>query len=314
MDTGSTVSTISQSWYDAHLSEVPVKPLDTILEIECADGKNLPYSGYIEVDICLENTSGSFLLLIIPDSRYNEHVPLLLGTNVLHHFMMQYQEVHGPRFLQTAKLKTPWYLAFRILNLREKELRRNKFRIGIVKCAESTKITMRPNTERTIRGYICHQLMHVDTPVIMEPTELTTMNKDLDVAPMLLQYQYKYSHEIPVVVSNVTNRTITVQPKAILCEIQPVTVEKIMGNGKEESKTGVIDSVNINTETLSESQIQQGEHLLCDYSDIFSKNDLDIGFTSIIKHKINLTDERPFKQRYRKIPPSMYEEVRNHLQ
>ena len=54
------------------------------------------------------------------------------------------------------------------------------------------KITMCPNTERTIRGYICHQLMHVDTPVIMEPTELTTMNKDLDVAPMLLQYQDKH--------------------------------------------------------------------------------------------------------------------------
>mgnify|MGYP003691561463 CR=1 FL=1 len=34
--------------------------------------------------------------------------------------------------------------------------------------------------------------MHVDTPVIMEPTELTTMNKDLDVAPMLLQYQDKH--------------------------------------------------------------------------------------------------------------------------
>ena len=145
----------------------------------------------------------------------------------------------------------------------------------------------------------------------MEPTQFTTMNKDLVVAPLLLQYQYKYSHKIPVVVSNVTNRTITVQPKAILCEIQPVTVEKIMGNGKEESKTGVIDRVNINTETLSESQIQLGEHLLCDYSDIFSKNDLDIWFTSIIIHKINLTDERPFKQRYRKIPPSMYEEVRN---
>ena len=63
-DTGSTVSSISQSWYDAQLSEVPVKPLDTILEIECADGKNLPYSGNIEVDICLENTSGSFSFLL----------------------------------------------------------------------------------------------------------------------------------------------------------------------------------------------------------------------------------------------------------
>lgn len=113
LDTGSTVSTVSQKWYDTHLSDVPIKSLDTILEIECADGQNLPYTGYIEVEIGHENSSSKCLLLIVPDSRYNEQVPLLLGTNVLQYFIGQFEEMYGPRFLQTLILKTPWYLGFK---------------------------------------------------------------------------------------------------------------------------------------------------------------------------------------------------------
>lgn len=175
-------------------------------------------------------------------------------------------------------------------------------------------IILSPNTERTIRGYICQQVLYTDTPVILQPTELTTMNKDLDIAPMLFHYKYKDFQEIPIVLSNVTNRTIVVQPKAIICEIQPVNVESMMKHSKPGNEMGVLDKVNINRDTLSESQIQQGKDLLHKYSNIFSKNDLDIGFSSPIKHRIDLRDERPFKQRYRKIPPSMYGEVRNHLQ
>lgn len=75
--------------------------------------------------------------------------------------------------------------------LRERELRRKKLRLGIVKCAESKSFTLSPNTERTIRGYICQQVLYTDTPVILQPTELTTINKDLNIAPMLLHYKYK---------------------------------------------------------------------------------------------------------------------------
>ena len=47
---------------------------------------------------------------------------------------------------------------------------------------------------------------------------------------------------------------------------------------------------------------------------IFSKNDIDLGGTDKGKYKIKLTDPIPFKERYRKIPPSQYEEVRKYLQ
>ena len=46
----------------------------------------------------------------------------------------------------------------------------------------------------------------------------------------------------------------------------------------------------------------------------FLKNDSDLGKCNILKHDIKLTDHQPFKERYRRIPPHLFEEVKQHLQ
>ena len=46
----------------------------------------------------------------------------------------------------------------------------------------------------------------------------------------------------------------------------------------------------------------------------FSKNDLDMGRTNLVKLQIKLTDPVPFKEAYRRIPPQMYDEVKAHIQ
>ena len=46
----------------------------------------------------------------------------------------------------------------------------------------------------------------------------------------------------------------------------------------------------------------------------FSKIDLDLGKCNILKHAIKITDPQPFNERYQRIPPHLYEEVKNHLQ
>ena len=46
---------------------------------------------------------------------------------------------------------------------------------------------------------------------------------------------------------------------------------------------------------------------------IFSKHDLDIGRTNLVKHNIVLTDLIPFKEKYRTIPPQLFSEVKAHL-
>ena len=53
--------------------------------------------------------------------------------------------------------------------------------------------------------------------------------------------------------------------------------------------------------------------LITEYPSIFAISDMDFGKTSLLKHSIRLTDNTPFKDHYQWIPPSMYEEVWEHL-
>ena len=71
-----------------------------------------------------------------------------------------------------------------------------------------------------------------------------------------------------------------------------------------------IDQDNI----LNEPQKTKLRELLMKHRDIFSTSDIDIGKCNRIKHRIYLIDPTPFKQRYRRIPPSMIDEVRAHLE
>ena len=49
-------------------------------------------------------------------------------------------------------------------------------------------------------------------------------------------------------------------------------------------------------------------------ANVFSKNDMDMGRTNLVKHHIELTDPIPFKESYRRIPPQMYDEVKAYIQ
>ena len=53
--------------------------------------------------------------------------------------------------------------------------------------------------------------------------------------------------------------------------------------------------------------------LLAEYHDIFSLDLVELGCTHSTEHTIKVTNDTPFKEQFRQIPPPMVEEVRNHL-
>lgn len=59
--------------------------------------------------------------------------------------------------------------------------------------------------------------------------------------------------------------------------------------------------------------MERVKYVLEQFTGIFSKGNHDVGHTERVKHRIDLIDECPFKQRYRRIPASMFDEVRSHL-
>ena len=53
--------------------------------------------------------------------------------------------------------------------------------------------------------------------------------------------------------------------------------------------------------------------LLAKYHNIFSLEPWELGCTDLAKHKIKVTDNGPFKERFWRIPLSMVEEVHTHM-
>ena len=57
----------------------------------------------------------------------------------------------------------------------------------------------------------------------------------------------------------------------------------------------------------------EAHQLLTEYHDVFSLHLAELGCTHSTEHTIKVTDDTPFKEWFRQIPPPMVEEVRNHL-
>ena len=318
LDTGSCISYLSQSYHEKYLSHLPLLPVTDILNIECADGQKLPYSGYIKASMTSPGipkcTEQFCLLLVVPDTNYNQSVPVLIGTNILDEIEKDCKAQHGEQYLQRANLKTPWYITLRCLAIRQRELKKNKNRIAIVRSAETTKLTIGPNQSISVKGYLDKQMEFNPTCAIIQECEDSTLPDYIDVTPTVIQYEHRNNSELMVNLSNLTTNSVTISPKAILGEVQPVSIDESVFE-KIEKKTSkkIFEEIHIDSKLTSE-QNEQVESLLKTHIDVFSTHDADIGDCNMIRHRIDLIDLTPFKQKHRRIPPAMIDEVRKHVE
>ena len=65
--------------------------------------------------------------------------------------------------------------------------------------------------------------------------------------------------------------------------------------------------------SLSPELADAARHILAEYHDVFSLDPAEFGCTHSTEHTITLTDDTPFKERFRQTPPPLVEEVRRHL-
>ena len=324
LDTGSCVSVNAQAFVDQHLKEIFVKAIGELLNIECADSSQLPYHGYIEADV--QVTSGQpgscskpCILLVVPDTPYSKETPVILGTNILHDFLSDCKEHFGEQFLQKAHLFTPWYLCFRSMVITDRELKRNKNTIAFIMCAEEQKIILKPNQSVTVKGCSDRELNYPTTTAKMQESPASGIPDYIDVTPAVIRFENGRRNEVTVNLFNLTANTVTIAPKTIICELQPVSVTQDVFENLAEDEPGsdIIDEMSLDENSLfSEEEKVKLKKLLLKHMNMFLKDEEDIGHCELIKHRIDLCPgkETPFKQRHRCIPPMMIEEVRQHLE
>ena len=86
-------------------------------------------------------------------------------------------------------------------------------------------------------------------------------------------------------------------------------------NSEEDDGSWILNLIDLSgLEDWPEHLQVEAKEMLKRNAKTFSKTDLDMGRTNLVKHHIKLTDPIPFKEAYRRIPPQMYGEVKAHIQ
>ena len=324
LDGGAQISSISRKWVDER--GLPVYELEDLVEIIQAGGSILDYEGYTEVTITSDQIPElklSFPVLVVPYQEYHDSVPLALGTKTLYH-------IHDSGILDRAKdLPTSWKYANEDIRLKKQLEGQPDKPLGFAKSRGKRGVKIGPNETKVIN--------------CMAKAKCQVQYSYTDIAAG--------SSKVSVSVKNNTDRTITIQkgtkigsifcankvPKILNQAIKVSKLEKDIENSKQTNKANANSTQSPNSderqpqsnsekvdwilEKLDLSGMSQwpmdlqakAKDLLVAYSDIFSKTDMDMGTTKLVKHHMNLTDYTPFKERYRRIPPHSYDEVRAHL-
>ena len=153
-------------------------------------------------------------------------------------------------------------------------------------------------------------------------TENTSSQDSFNVCPRLVSIKCNTkSAKIPVRICNLSARPVIIKPKSQLCDfngvkvfenVNPFSTSFLQKADTSESTSGDV-KLELSEDILAAEQHEKASTMLNKWKHIFSKGATDLGFTNQVEHEIILYDPTPFKDPYRRIPPAMFEEVRQHL-
>ena len=202
--------------------------------------------------------------------------------------------------------------------------------IGNVKSTNKIDIEVKPYETVTISGLLKKDQRMEYNEAVTEQSEKASDR--IGVCPRVVSLNSSgRNHRVPVRIFNISARPLIIKPQTLLCELQQV---KVLRNADISDKTSSAQTANIaiqlridsedqptlpegvkleNTK-LDEDQMEKVTELFHQWKHVFSTGVTDIGQTDLVKHRIRLNNEEPFKEPYRRIPPRLIQEVREHLE
>ena len=323
IDSGAQIFSILNKF--AKLLNLEVKKLEMLLDLEPTGGGQVPYDGYVEVRLQIPNVQAfdlDVLMLVIPESEYSKSVPVTIGTIHIDEIINLITDEE----LKLANRKWQRGIIFRKVAVKSLQLKENKDILdkvtGDVKLTRNVQIP--PMETITASGITTISLDTKQVNVITEPRE------DLDEYTVpSCSYMRLGSKRVSVALRNLSEKTQTFKRGTVIATIHaanlvppklaPKYVNENNSNNQNQQPTQErIDKLfsKLDLKGLEQWDIDTQNKLkqvFRDHHHIFALDDLELGRMDMVKHVIRLDNQVLFRERYRRIPPHQYKEVKNHL-
>ena len=305
IDSGSVISSMSSKFHEQQFSHIPLKPIEDVfpdgLSITSATDHELNISGYLEVNVLLPGlvTPVPILMTVLKSSILCGDMPILIGSNALESWRLELDSNKNTRDVNPVVDR--W--------------KPEPNCVGIVKNVNYAQIQS-------------HNCLFIQSKV--KVNDIRPYNRKLLFVPF-----EKYANTIspstisvPKNTENISCELVTLPTKSTQCIRVPAGKKiGIMCPLKEEVLIPVNQQYNVNSSERGEELIKsfnktswptelstEIENLITDYQDVFALSHHELGCFTDAKHRIELTDRTPIKQKYRRIPPHLFEAVKTEIQ
>lgn len=343
-DTGAQVSILSEETLKANSILSEIKPIEQLigagtLNLQAANGTSIPYSGWVEVNVCLQDETSPELLVPFLVTKQRLDLPII-GYNVIEMIIKSaVDNGQSGSLLKGIQNFLPHNNTDSIVELIDviannepdvfcsvKSIKKDI----VIAPAQTVSVPCRSNT-----GPI-----HRPTPVIFEPEEAGDWPTGLVIQDELKTLKVGDCAILRIQVTNTSTRDIRIPGRTVLGHLQlvrsvtpvelkcqPVTANNIDAtpcpvtpeenhesscSPPEIDENGLFPEVDLSN--LTEDQRQQARQLLLSERDSFAKDDDDIGCIPELQMDVTLQNNELVQKNYISIPRPLYAEVKSYIE
>ena len=337
VDTGSMVSTITESFYKKHLCNMIPLQNDVLFKLKTTNGLDIPYMGYIELEVeCMGQILENRGILVVKDTcdtatrQHKENVPGLLGMNIISLCKKLLVTDYGKYYVEKVSEIACSNKLKEMFQACDKD--ENSDVIGFAKLCATSPVRIPANSVTVVNA--TGPKLPSSYDAIIEPLKHNGhLSSNFIVVNTFVTVKNGF---MSVRIANVGNDDIWITPRTRIalitkgqCEvnesspvkfhrfqnIEEICIQEVCAvENKPNVNSDFILPVDVDKLDYTDNQKDQIKDLFYRYSDVFSKSDTDVGYTTTIKHRIRTVDDIPINQQYRRIPPTQYNEVKEHIQ
>lgn len=333
LDTGSQVTLMTEDFYRRLFPQQRVGARSDLgwLTLRAANGLEIPYVGYALIDITVGDVKLSQQgVVIAKDGTRGTTDPPILGMNIIGLcWNTLFSNPQGPAdFLSTQPRRAcqAWEVAFEDCRRVQASMKTSILQ-GTLRPAYRNPVKVPAQSEVVLWARVPSSLRGGQSALV-EPLDA----RDSVCAARALTVVQK--GRVPVRVRNLNPFPVCFHPYQqiatlfwgplevrgpdilTLTEVSPGVVEVGMCQTAQEPSKDLtaLEALSMEGNGLSTFQQRQLLALLQKWEGVFAAHEEDYGRTGIVSHVIPTGDAAPIRERYRPIPPLLYQEMRGLLQ
>lgn len=323
LDTGSQISMMRHSLFTQHFPDCNVKDPPAMVKLKAANNLLIPYLGYVMMDFVIEghHIEPRGVFIVKDDSSSS---PLIIGMNVITacwDAVFCNTEGSVSFSCQSPKSRNAWRTAFATCR-RTVVATEDGFR-GHIRPAHYRGVTIPARSEMVVWGRVAPGVRDYYGLVeaLPEPGAISVARtvsvvrhgrvpvrvRNLQDFPVSLGRYEKLGRLFQVDDVNIHGaRDVSLQQDAE--GVVEVSVVDVCDAAEEDSTRDVLKLAD-RPDLTPDEQSQLGA-LLRRWEKAFSAHEEDFGRTNVVKHAIPTGDAAPIRERFRPLPPLLYQDMR----